>query len=153
MSSFTDIFIKRPVLATVVSLLIIVLGLASIMKLPLQEYPTIESTTITVTTNYPGASAKTVQSFVSTPLEQSIASSEGIDYLTSKSTAGTSTITAHIKLNFDGNKALTEITGKVSAVGDVLPQNIKKPVINKSTGDDFLNLLLGFHQIHYLLRK
>lgn len=144
MSTFTDIFIKRPVLATVVSLLIIVLGLASIMKLPLQEYPTIESTTITVTTNYPGASAKTVQSFVSTPLEQSIASSEGIDYLTSKSTAGTSTITAHIKLNFDGNKALTEITGKVSAVGDVLPQNIKKPVINKSTGDDFPELIIGF---------
>ena len=83
MSSFTDIFIKRPVLATVVSLLILILGFTSIEKLDIQEYPSIEKTTITIKTVYPGANANTIQSFVTTPIEKLVASTEGIDYLTS----------------------------------------------------------------------
>ena len=144
MTNFTDIFIKRPVLATVVSLIILLLGLTSIGKLAIQEYPKIEMSTITVTTVYPGANATTVQSFVTTPIEQSIASAEGIDYMTSQSRSGTSIITAHIKMNFDSNKALTDITGKVSAAQSILPQEIKKPVIDKSTGTNFPDLILGF---------
>ena len=144
MANFTDIFIKRPVLATVISLFILILGITSIDKLSIQEYPTIENTNITITTIYPGANANTVQSFVTTPIEKSVASTNGIDYLTSSSSAGVSTITAHIKLNYDGNAALTDITGKVSAAQSVLPQETKKPVISKTTGDNFPDLIVGF---------
>lgn len=144
MANFTDIFIKRPVLATVVSLFILILGITSISKLAIQEYPTMENTTITITTIDQGASADTVQSFITTPIEQSVASTNGIDYLTSTSNAGTSVITAHIKLNYDSNAAMTDITGKVSAVQNLLPKDALKPVINKSTGTNFPDLIIGF---------
>lgn len=142
--SFTDIFIKRPVLASVVSLLIFVAGLGSIFKLPLREYPKMTTTTITVTTSYPGANASTVQGFVTTPLEKSIASADGIDYLEASSTLQTSTITAHIKLNYDPNAALTDITGKVNAVMSQLPKGALSPSIEKDTGQGFPNLILSF---------
>lgn len=143
-SSFTDIFIRRPVLATVISLLIFVAGLGSIFKLQLSEYPKMETTTITVSTVYPGANASTVQGFVTTPLEKSIASAEGIDYLEASSTQGTSTITAHITLNFSPNAALSNITGKVNAVLSQLPQGIFSPTIDKETGQTFPNLIMSF---------
>lgn len=141
---FTDIFIKRPVLSTVVSLLILVLGLSSLFKLPLRQYPKMDNTTITVTTSYPGASADVVQGFVTTPLEKSIGSADGIDYLEAQSTLGSSVITAHIKLNYDPNAALTDITGKVNAVMSQLPQGTFSPVIDKETGQTMPDLILGF---------
>src|SRR3990167_987588 len=97
---FTDIFIERPVLSSVVSLLIFILGAASYLGLPLSQFPKITSTTITVTTAYPGASADLVKSFITTPLSSAIGSAEGIDYLTSTSTSGLSAITAYIDLNY-----------------------------------------------------
>jgi multidrug efflux pump len=141
---FTDIFIRKPVLASVVSLLILVLGLASISKLPLRQYPEMQNTTITVTTIYPGASADVVQGFITTPMSQSVGSADGIDYLEATSAAGSSTITAHIKLNYDPNAALTNITGKVDSVLDQLPPGSQSPTITKETGQSFPDLIMGF---------
>ena len=111
---FTDIFITRPVLATVVSLLIFVIGLRAIFELPVRQYPKMENTVITVTTAYPGASSELVQGFITTPLEKQIASAGGIDYLTSQSTDGLSTITANIILNYSPNEAFTNVISKVA---------------------------------------
>ncbi|MDF2529598.1 MAG: bepE 2, partial [Gammaproteobacteria bacterium] len=141
---FTDIFIKKPVLASVVSLLVLVLGLASISKLPLRQYPVMQNTTITVTTVYPGASADVVQGFITTPMSQSVGSADGIDYLEATSSSGVSTITAHIKLNYDPNAALTNITGKVDSVLDQLPPGSQSPTITKETGQTFPDLIMGF---------
>lgn len=141
---FTDIFIKRPVLATVVSLLILVAGIGSYAKLSLRQYPKMTNTVITVTTAYPGATAETMRGFVTTPLQRSIASADGIDQMTSTSSKGVSVITAKIKLNFDPDSALTEITGKVSAVMSQLPQGIQSPVIAKSTGNNMPSLILSY---------
>ncbi len=99
--SFTDIFIRRPVLALVVSLLILLIGLRAMLGLPIRQYPKLSNTTITVTTIYPGASPDLMQGFIATPIAQAVATAEGIDYLTSNSVQGTSTITAYIRLNFD----------------------------------------------------
>lgn len=142
--SFTDIFIKRPILSTVVSLLILVVGVGSFAKLQVRLYPKMENTTITVSTSYPGASAQVVQGFITTPLEQSIGSAEGIDYMTASSSAGMSTITVYVKLNYPPDNALTEITGKVDSVLDQLPSASKSPTISKSTGDNMPGLILGF---------
>lgn len=142
--SFTDIFINKPVLSTVVSLLILVAGLGAIFKLDLREYPKMTNTIITVVTAYPGANASTVQGFVTTPLEKSIASADGIDYLEAESDLGSSTITAHIVLDYEPNSALTQVTGKVSAVLAELPQGTLSPIIQAQTGDTFPNLILGF---------
>ncbi len=141
---FTDIFIKRPVLASVVSLLILVMGLGAIFKLPLRQYPKMENTTITVTTAYPGASAQVIQGFITRPLEKSIGSADGIDYMTAKSTLGVSTITVYVKLNYSPNAALTDITGKVNAVLSVLPRESQSPAIQKETGQTMPDLILGF---------
>lgn len=142
--SFTDVFIKKPVLATVISLLILVAGLGSVFKLNLRQYPKMTNTTITITTAYPGANAATVQGFVTTPLEKSIASAEGIDYMEATSQLNSSVITVHVKLNFDPDNALTEITGKVDAVLAKLPKGTLSPTINKETGDAFPSLIMGF---------
>lgn len=142
--SFTDIFIKRPVLACVVSLLILVVGLAAIFKLPLRQYPKMENTIITVTTAYPGASAQIVKGFITTPLAKSVGSADGIDYVSTSSQQGVSVVSAHIQLNYDPNAALTEITGKVNAVLDQLPKAAKSPVIQKETGAAMPDIILGF---------
>ena len=141
---FTDIFIRRPVLASVVSLLILVLGLSALFKLPVRQYPQITSTTVTVTTTYPGANASLVQGFITTPLSQAIGSADGIDYLTSTTTAGISSITAYIRLNFDPNAALTNISAAVNSVLNRLPPGINLPQIKESTGDTFPVMFLGF---------
>ena len=119
---FTDIFIKRPVLATVLSLLILVLGLRSINLLPVREYPKTQNAVVTVTTVYTGADPELVSGFITTPLENSIAQANGIDYLTSSSTQSVSTITANMRLNYDANVALSEINTKVNAVLNQLPK-------------------------------
>src|ERR1051326_836041 len=105
---FTDIFIKRPVLALVVSLLILLIGLKAMLGRQIRQYPRLYNTTITVTTSYPGASPDLMQGFITTPIEQAVAASEGIDYMTSASTQGQSLISVYIKLNVDPNAALTE---------------------------------------------
>lgn len=142
--SFTNIFIKRPVLSTVISLLILVAGIAGIAKISLREYPQMTNTKITVTTVYPGASPSVIQGFVTTPLEQAIGSADGIDYMTATSTQSASTITAYMKLNYSPNAALTEITGKVDSVLNRLPSASKSPTILKSTGANMPQFILGF---------
>jgi multidrug efflux pump len=134
MIKFTDIFVRRPVLAMVVSLLIFIFGIRALGELQVREYPKMENTVVTVTTIYPGASAEVVKGFVTSILEKSIASAEGIDYMTSTSNDNVSTITAYIKLNFDPNAAFTDIMSKVAEVRGNLPSNSKEPVIQKDTG-------------------
>jgi multidrug efflux pump len=134
MAKFTDIFIHRPVLAIAVSLLIFIFGLRALGDLQVREYPKMENTVITVTTAYPGASAEVIKGFVTTVLEKSVASAEGIDYMTSTSTDNVSTITAYIKLDYDPNAAFTDVMSKVAEVRGNLPTGSKEPVIHKDTG-------------------
>jgi multidrug efflux pump len=141
---FTDLFIRRPVLATVVSLLILLVGLRSLFELPIRQYPELSNTVITVTTSYPGAPASLMQGFITTPIEQAIATAEGVEYLTSVSTLGTSAVTAHIRLNFDPNVAMTDIMAKVNQVRYLIPSESNDPVVLKSTGDTTGLMYLGF---------
>jgi len=113
---FTDIFIRRPVLALVVSLLILLIGLKAMMSLPIRQFPRLYNTTITVTTIYPGASPDLIQGFITTPIEQAVATAEGIDYLTSTSIQGTSTVTVYVRLNYDPSQAMTDVMAKVQQV-------------------------------------
>src|ERR671929_878252 len=110
---FPATFIPRPVLALVVSLLILLIGLKSMMGLQIRQYPRLYNTTITVTTVYPGASPDLVQGFITTPVEQAVATAEGIDYLTSNSVQGVSTVSAYIRLNYDPSQAMTDVMAKV----------------------------------------
>ncbi|MHB1099052.1 MAG: efflux RND transporter permease subunit, partial [Burkholderiales bacterium] len=143
--NFTDIFIKRPVLATVVSLLILVLGLRSFGLLSVRQFPVTQDAVVTVTTTYPGADPKLVAGFITTPLENSIAQANGIDYLTSTSTLGASTIMATLRLNYDYNKALTEINTQVNAVLNQLPPGSQQPIISVAIGDTIDSMYIGFH--------
>ncbi|MDA8326575.1 MAG: efflux RND transporter permease subunit, partial [Nitrospiraceae bacterium] len=142
---FTDIFIRRPVLATVVSLLILVLGLRSMGLLKVREYPAIQSAVVTVSTTYYGADPSLVAGFITTPLESSIAQAGGIDYLTSTSTLGQSTIEANLRLNYDVGKALTEISTRVNAVTDQLPREAQIPQITVAVGEAVDSMYIGFY--------
>src|SRR3954468_16473400 len=142
---FTDIFIKRPVLALVVSLLILLIGLKAMLGLQIRQYPRLFNTTITVTTAYPGASPDLIQGFITTPIEQAVATAEGIDYLTSNSIQGTSTVTAYIRLNYDPAQALTDVMAKVQQVKYQLPKEANDPVIAKTTGDSIGTLFFAFY--------
>jgi multidrug efflux pump len=142
---FTDLFIKRPVLAATVSLLILVLGLRAVTSLPIRQYPKTESATITVQTVYFGADAQTMAGFITQPLEQAISQAQGIDYLSSSSTPGVSMISARLRLNYDGNKALTEISALVNSVKNQLPQAAQQPVITLQTGQQTASMYLGFY--------
>ncbi|MGH6738306.1 MAG: efflux RND transporter permease subunit, partial [Bradyrhizobium sp.] len=106
---FTDLFIRKPVLAIVVSLLILFVGLRAVFDLPIRQYPKLDNTVITINTVYPGATADLMQGFITQPIEQAVASTEGLDYLTSSSTQGLSTVSAYIRLNYDPNKAMTDV--------------------------------------------
>jgi multidrug efflux pump len=132
---FTDLFIRRPVLALVVSLVIIIAGIQAIFTLNVREYPKSENATITVTTVYVGASADLVRGFVTTPLEQAVAAADGIDYIQSQSSQGVSTITARLKLNYDPDKALAEISSKVDSVRNNLPPEAQIPVLAVESAD------------------
>src|SRR5215467_1845974 len=116
MKSFTDIFVRRPVLAIVVNLVIVIAGLQAIRTLNVRQYPRLESATVAVRTVYVGANADLVRGFITTPLERAIAAADGIDYIESQSQQGLSTITARLKLNYDANKALSDISSKVDAI-------------------------------------
>lgn len=142
---FTDIFICRPVLAGVVNVLILLVGLSSLHSLTVRQYPELTNTVVTITTSYPGATAELMQGFVTTPIQQSVASADGVDYLTSSSSQGTSTVTAYIRLNFPPDVAMTEIMAKVQEVNSVLPKEIQSPVITKSTGETHAILYVGFN--------
>jgi multidrug efflux pump len=144
-TGMTDIFIRRPVLATVISLLIFVLGLRSMMLLPVREYPFTENAVITVLTTFTGADPAVMAGFITTPLETSIAQANGIDYLTSSSTQSTSRIAATLKLNYDSNKALTEINTKVNAILNQLPKESQLPVLTVATGDTIHSMYIGFY--------
>jgi len=132
---FTDLFIRRPVLASVVSLLILLIGLRAIGGLEVRQFPKTENTVVTITTPYPGASSELVKGFITTPLQQAIAEAEGIDYLISRSLQGQSVIEAHMELNYDANDAVSEIQAKVASQRNVLPAEAESPVINSTTGD------------------
>jgi multidrug efflux pump len=142
---FTDIFVQRPVLATVVSLLILLVGVRATMEMEIRQYPLLESTTVTVTTAYPGASSELVKGFVTTPLQQAMAEASGIDYLTSISAQGLSTIEAHMELNYDANAALAEIQAKVASQRNVLPEQAQDPVISSTTGDSTALMYIAFY--------
>jgi multidrug efflux pump len=122
--NFTDLFIKRPVVATVVNLIILIAGYQAIRSLNVRQYPRSDLSVITVTTTYYGADADLVRGFITTPLEQSIASADGIDYMESQSAQSTSTISVHLKLNYDPNAALAQIQTKVNQVRNQLPHAI-----------------------------
>lgn len=143
--SFTDKFIQRPVLATSISLLIALLGLQAISKMQVREYPEVTNTVITVTTGYYGASADLVQGFITTPLEQSIAQANNIEYMTSQSRQGLSVISVNMKLNTDADAALADVLAKVNAVRSKLPKEVEDPQIDRSSGQATSMLYLGFN--------
>ena len=142
---FTDIFIRRPVLAMVVSLLIVVLGLRSLFSLPINQYPRTQNAVVTVSTTYYGADAQTVAGFITQPLESAIAQAQGIDYLSSSSSSGVSTITATLRLNYDANRALTEINTQVNSVKNQLPAQAQEPVLTVQTGQTTDAMYMGFY--------
>jgi len=142
--NFTSIFVKRPVLASVVSLIILVLGLRSIASLEIREYPETKDTVISITTSYPGASSELIKGFITTPLQQAIAQAEGIDYLFSSSTQGLSSIEAHMRLNYDANAAIAEIQAKVASQSSVLPQEALDPIITSKTGSTTSLIYIAF---------
>ena len=145
MKNITDLFIRRPVLALVVSLVIIIAGLQAISSLNVRQYPRSDIASVTVTTVYVGASAELVRGFITTPLERAIAAADGIDYLQSTSAQGLSTITARLRLNYDSNKALSEISSKVNQVRGDLPPEAEIPVINIEPADSqFASAYLSF---------
>ena len=142
---FTDLFIKRPVLAIVVNLVILIAGLQSIRALSVRQYPRSDIAVVKVSTVYVGASADLVRGFVTTPLERVIASADGIDYIESSSAQSLSTITVHLELNYDTNDALTQIQAKVAQVRNDLPPEAEAPIIELETADtEFAAMYLGF---------
>jgi multidrug efflux pump len=143
--NFTDLFIRRPVLATVVSLLILVLGLRAAFSLPILQYPRTENAIVTVSTTYYGADPDVIAGFITTPLETAIAQANGIDYMTSTSQSGTSTITVNLRLNYDSDKALTEISTKVSSVINQLPPQAQQPTLSVAVGQTIDAMYIGFN--------
>ena len=142
---FTDLFIRRPVLAVVVNLIILIAGLQSIRALSVRQYPRSDIAVIRVSTAYVGADAELVRGFVTTPLERVIASADGIDYIESSSAQSLSAITVHLKLNYDTNAALTQIQAKVAQVRNNLPPEAEAPIIELETADNqFAAMYLGF---------
>lgn len=142
---FTDLFVKRPVLAIVVNLVILIAGLQAIRSLSVRQYPRSDIAEVQVSTTYVGANADLVRGFITTPLERVIASADGIDYMESSSAQGLSTITVHLKLNYDTNAALTQIQAKVAQVRNNLPPEAEAPVIELQTADNqFAAMYIGF---------
>ncbi len=142
---FTDLFIKRPVLAICVNLVILIAGLQAIRSLSVRQYPRSDIAVVSVSTVYVGANADLVRGFITTPLERVIASADGIDYMESASAQGLSTISVHLKLNYDTNAALTQIQAKVAQVRNILPPEAEAPIIDLQTADtQFAAMYIGF---------
>ncbi|HEY2944652.1 MAG TPA: efflux RND transporter permease subunit, partial [Vicinamibacteria bacterium] len=142
---FTDLFVKRPVLALVVNLVILIAGLQAIRSLTVRQYPRSDIAVVRVSTAYVGANADLVRGFITTPLERVIASADGIDYMESSSGQAISAITVHLRLNYDTNAALTQIQAKVAQVRNDLPPEAEAPIIQLETADNqFAAMYLGF---------
>ncbi len=142
---FTDIFIRRPVLATVVSLLILVTGAVAALSLQIRQYPELSQTTITVTTVYPGANADVIKGFITTPIEQAVSTTEGIDTLVSTSQSNVSTVMLNLLLNANPDRATADVLAKVNQVRGVLPREANDPVVTKQTGQGFALMYLSFN--------
>ncbi len=142
--NFTEIFIRRPVLATVVSLLIFLMGAQGIINLAIRQYPEVKETVISVTTAYPGASASLMQGFITTPVAKAVASANGVDYVTSQSSQGVSRVQVFMRLNSNPDAALTEVMSKVQQVRSVLPTDAQDPIIIKGNGQNFALMYLAF---------
>ncbi len=143
--SFTDLFIRRPVLASVVSLLILFVGIEAFSKLQIRQYPQLESTSITITTTYPGANADLIKGFITTPIAQAVASAEGIDTLVSNSQQNVSTITLNLRLNANADRAVADVLSKINQVKFQLPRESQDPVVIKKTGDSTALMYLSFN--------
>ncbi|MGP1224532.1 MexW/MexI family multidrug efflux RND transporter permease subunit [Serratia marcescens] len=142
--TFTDLFVRRPVLALVVSTLILLFGALALSKLPIRQYPLLENSTITISTDYPGASSELMQGFVTQPIAQAVSSVEGVDYLSSSSVQGRSVVTVRMVLNRDSTQALTEVMAKVNQVRYKLPEQAYDPVIERSAGEATAVAYVGF---------
>ncbi|MVW74817.1 multidrug efflux RND transporter permease subunit [Pseudomonas xionganensis] len=142
--AFTDPFIRRPVLASVVSLLIILLGLQAFSKLTIRQYPQMENALITVTTAYPGANAETIQGYITQPLQQSLASADGIDYMTSVSRQNLSIISIYARIGADSDRLFTELLAKASEVKNQLPADAQDPVLSKEAADSTALMYISF---------
>lgn len=138
-------FVRQPVLAIVVSLAIMVAGLRAMTSMPIQQYPQTESAVVTVTTIYFGADAATVAGFITTPIEQAIAQVDGIDYMTSMSQSGMSTITANLRLNYDSRAALSDINTRVSSIINQLPTGTLQPSIAVANSTTVDAMYIGFY--------
>jgi multidrug efflux pump subunit AcrB len=145
MNAFTDLFIRRPVLATVVSLLILLIGGVAGLKLQIRQFPQTSNTTITITTTYPGANADVIKGFVTTPIEQAVASTDGIDTLVSTSQQNVSTITLNLRLDANPDRAMSDALSKVNQARRVLPKDVNDPVIVKQTGQGTALMYLSFN--------
>ena len=145
MNSFTDLFIRRPVLSTVVSLLILLVGAMAGLKLQIRQFPQMSNTTITITTTYPGANADLIKGFITTPLEQAVASAEGIDTLVSNSQQNVSTITLNLRLDANPDRAVADVLAKTNQVRGVLPRDANDPIVIKQTGQGFALMYISFN--------
>ena len=145
MNAFTDLFIRRPVLSSVVSLLILLVGLMAGFKLQIRQFPETPNTTITITTTYPGAAADVIKGFITTPIEQAVASAEGIDTLVSTSQQNVSTITLNLRLDANPDRAMADTLSKVNQVRGLLPREANDPVIVKQTGQGFALMYMSFN--------
>src|ERR1700761_2285830 len=143
--AFTDLFIRRPVLASVFSLLILLIGLQAYTKLPIRQYPELSSTTITITTTYPGANADLIKGFITTPIEQAVASTDGIDTLVSNSQQNVSTITLNLRLDANPDRAVADVLAKTNQVRSVLPRDSNDPVVVKQTGQGYALMYMSFN--------
>src|SRR3989440_759234 len=142
---FTDLFVRRPVLAIVVNLVILIAGLQSIRSLSVRQFPRTDVAVVTVSTVYVGASADLVRGFITSPIERVLASADGVDYIESSSAQSVSTITVHLRLNYSTNDALTQIQAKVAEVRNDLPPEAQAPIIQLETADtQFAAIYLGF---------
>ena len=143
--NWTDLFIRRPVLAVVVSSLILIFGLKAVTSLPVNQFPQTQNAVVTITTAYFGADPETIAGFITQPLESAIAQAQGIDYLSSASISGISTITATLRLNYDSNKALTQINTQIASVRNQLPPQAQQPVLTVQLGQSTAALYMGFY--------
>jgi len=143
--NWTDLFIRRPVLSLVVSALVLVFGLKAVGSLPINQYPQTQNAIVTITTAYYGADPETIAGFITQPLETAIAQSQGIDYLSSTSVSGLSTITATLKLNYDSNAALTQIQTQISSVKNQLPPQAQQPILTVQIGQSTAAMYMGFY--------
>ena len=145
MNAFTDLFIRRPVLATVVSMLILLIGGVAGLKLQIRQFPLTSNTTITISTIYPGADADVIKGFITTPIEQAVASTDGVDTMSSTSQQNVSTIVLNLRLDANPDRAMADTLSKVNQVRGVLPKDALDPVVVKQTGQGFALMYLSFN--------